>query len=297
MMNKTIKILRFLAVLVISAGASGMEEFFDDLHYSGSADSLLKARSWHIADGKSGPPAGAFYSAAQITFSADPQNPENRIMYLAAGTEGPEESWRLARIETDLLFHEGIYAARVYFDNKLRKDRDGNLQAFYTINRLRFPDDSLYSECDMEYLPYDSWDQNGNTKSKLYLNTWESYREHPWRPELCSDTLQLSLQGWHLLLFQVHGGNCVRYYIDRSGVPLAEHCVNRRGATVYPESPMQIAFTNRMVSPGKDGKYRESRMAVDWVYFSADTVLNADAVLQRIRELQRGKLHFLKTIQ
>lgn len=60
---------------------------------------------------------------------------------------------------------------------------------------------------------------------------------------------------------------------------------------------MQIAFTNRMVSPGKDGKYRESRMAVDWVYFSADTVLNADAVLQRIRELQRGKLHFLKTIQ
>lgn len=124
-MNKTIKILRFLAVLVISAGASGMEEFFDDLHYSGSADSLLKARSWHIADGKSGPPAGAFYSAAQITFSADPQNPENRIMYLAAGTEGPEESWRLARIETDLLFHEGTYAARVYFDNKLRKDRGG----------------------------------------------------------------------------------------------------------------------------------------------------------------------------
>jgi hypothetical protein len=266
-------------------------EFFDDFHYYSPSDSLLVLRGWQIAEGNTGPPAGAYYSAAQISFESDKKNAENRIMYLKAEHS---EMDRNARIETPSCFYEGTYAARVFFDNSLRKRRDGNVQAFYTINRLRFPNDSLYSECDMEYLPYDTWHPENN-RSKLYLSTWASYQEDPWQADLRSDTLQGSLHGWHLLLIQICDGSCVRYFLDKSENILAEHCYSESGSSVYPDTPMRIAFTNRIILSGQYPDLRESRMGVDWIYFNADTCMGPEQVLNRIRELQRDGIPFYQT--
>ncbi len=276
-------------------------EFFDDFSYRSNRDSLLQRNGWNIVDGIHGPPRGAHYSRDNISFSEDPRHAENRVMYLRVSTADTPESMLLSRIETPPVFYEGTYAARVYFDNALRKTRDGNIQTFYAINTLRFPNDSLYSECDMEYLPYDVWHAEGNTKSKLYLNTWETYQEDPWKADLASDTLYQHQSGWHILLFQVANGHSVIYYLDKEKEPLAEHCRSPQGSPVYPESPMRIAFANWIiarpgVSPGDSEQRRSSVMGVDWVYFAQNTALAVPDVIRRVRELQKASVGHLDTL-
>ena len=276
-------------------------EFFDDFDYESPGDPLLAVRGWRVAEGILSPPPRTRYAAANVRFAEDPSYPGNMVMYLKAVTENSHASMVLARVESEMRFHEGTYAARVFFDNALRRTRDANIQTFYTINELRFPGDTLYSECDMEYLSWDIWNTAGNTRSKLYLNTWETYREVPWMPDMASDTLHRHQSGWHTLLFRAVNGHSVQYYLDKGKEALAEHRYSPAGSTVYPESPMRMAFANWIIlrpgsSPGDSPQRRESVMGVDWCYFAADTALSAGEVLRRVRELQKASTDFLDTL-
>ncbi|MDZ7796887.1 MAG: hypothetical protein U5N56_07530 [Candidatus Marinimicrobia bacterium] len=292
-----------LCAAVLTLGADFPRgEFFDDFHYADPADSLILENGWNIVDGIHGPPRGAHYSRDNISFSEDSRHAENRFMYLTASTQNIPESMVLARIESALIFHEGTYAARVFFDNHLRKTRDGNVQTFYTINTLRFPNDTLYSECDMEYLPYDLWHADGNTKSKLYLSTWGTYQEDPWKAVHASDTLYQHQAGWHVLLFQVTGGKSVTYFLDRYEKAIAEHYRSPQGLSVYPESLMRISFANWIiarpgVSPGISEERRESMMGVDWIYHAKDTALTVPQVIQRVREMQKASVYHVNTME
>lgn len=291
-----------ICISVIPGKEAGWPEFFDDFSYSGNGDSLIQKNGWNIIDGIHSPPRGAYYSGENIVFSDDPGNPENRFMYLTASTQNSPESMVLARIESALMFYEGTYAARVFFDNHLRKTRDGNVQTFYTINTLRFPNDTLYSECDVEYLPYDLWHADGNTKSKLYLSTWGTYQENPWKAVLASDTLYQHQAGWHILLFQVTDGKSVKYFLDRHEGAIAEHYRSPEGLSVYPESSMRISFANWIiarpgVSPGMSEKRRQSMMGVDWVYHAKDTALTVPQVIRRVREMQKASVFYVNTMQ
>ncbi len=302
MLSSVVKIFYLIASSLLFAQNVAVREFFDDFNYTDSRDTLLHQRGWTLVDGKRGPPEGAQYSQENIIFAADARHPENRNMYLLTSTTNTRESMRLARIETAIMFHEGTYAARIFFDNSMRKTQDANIQTFYAINRLAFPGDSMYSECDIEYLPFDVWNTEGNTKSKLYLSTWETYREEPWFADHAVDTLAQHQAGWHILLFQVTNGNSVKYYIDNKPEALVEHCCSPMGSSVYPESPMQIAFANwifinNTVALGKSTISRTSRMGVDWVYHIKDSALSVNEVKRRVRELQKQSVHFIFTIR
>ena len=78
-------------------------------------------------------------------------------------------------------YFEGTYAARVRFTDQPVEGPDGDVvvQTFYAVSPLRFDFDPEYSELDWEYLPNGGW---GDTKTRLYGVTWQTWRSSPGRP-------------------------------------------------------------------------------------------------------------------
>ncbi len=276
-----------------------LKEFFDDFTYSSHKDNALTAFGWDIVDGISGPPANARYKKENITFSADPNNSLNRFMLLTTHTTHAFDSMTLARIESDMIFLEGTYAARVYFDNTPTNYQDGNIETFYSINTLKYPNDPDYAECDFEYLPYNIWG-GGNTGHTMYLSTWETYQEAPWDPNNASTALTSDLSGWHTLLFQATNGHSVGYFID--GIFQGEHILSNKNDSVYPETPMQIAFANWIwtgpnhMGLGSSSKNRSCTMKVDWVFHAKEEVLNTAQVNHLINDFRDQSIQRFNSI-
>ncbi len=269
--------------------ASQPKEVFDDFNYLNTDDSLFVAHGWIAVDGINAPPSGADYDKSLISFESDPKQPGEKWMILRAVAGVSREKLRLSRVESADRFYEGTYAARVFFDNALRKTQDGNIQTFYLITPLNYPNDTLYSECDIEYLPYDIWHPNNNKRSAVYASTWETYQPEPYVPDYAMSTAKRNLYGWHTLIIEVIDGK-VKYYIDRSEQPFAVHEFSDKGSTVYPESDMQVAFANWIsVLSEKHQQSRSSTMKVDWFYHAADTSMGFYEILRRVNELRKLK--------
>ena len=273
------------------------QEFFDDFNYTNSQDTLLSQHGWTAVHGTNAPPSGAIYSRDLISFGLAQPGSDNRLMILKARTNGEIANIELSRLETQPVFREGTYAAQVFFDHALRKTKDGNIQTFYLISTLRFPSDTLYSECDIEYLPYDVWRRSEYTHSSVYFATWETYQPEPFIPDYTLNSQQLNLSGWHILIIRIFDGK-VSYSLDRSDEPLFVHEFSPIGSTVYPESLMQLAFANWITATSNEfTERRESGLQVDWVYHAADTTLGFFEIRRRVNELRKSNILFLNDLK
>jgi hypothetical protein len=271
-------------------------EFFDDFSYKNPQDPALQEHNWTIVSGIDAPPANTTYLAENIRFDEDPDDSQNRIMHLLASCQSDRESFRLSRIQSDHIFFEGTYACRIHFDNAMAKTKDGNIQAFYTISPIMEINDSSYSECDFEYLPYDIWNSDGNTKPAYYLSTWEIYNSTPLINDYASDATKKKLKGWHLIVIQIADGK-VSYYLDKNNKPVGTHSLSPLGSDVYPESHMQIAFANWISSHSEDkNKKRSSTMKVDWIYHVENEIVSLNEVYHRVRLMQKDEVKYLNTL-
>lgn len=289
-MKRFIILLCMISLVYWSSVPAG--EFFDDFNYRSADDPLLDAHGWTVVDGRNAPPAGAVYSRALIRFALAQPGSDNRIMILGARTDGQIENIELSRIENRPVFREGTYAAQLFFDHALRRTLDGNVQTFYLISPFCSGSDSLYSECDAEYLPCDVWSGPESRQGALHFTTWEIFRERPFKEDKVSTLLPMPMPGWHILIIRIAGGR-VAYYLDKSTEPSAVHEFSRAGSTVYPESFMHLNFANWLTSTSPDFTWRrESSFKVDWVYHAEDTVLVYSEIMKRVDSLRANSLFY-----
>ena len=291
--------MKYLVSLFLTCSfllASPLNEFFDDFNYESSGDTLLLQHDWTVVHGVNAPPAGSNYSRDLVTFEQAQPGSNNRLMVLKAKTDGQIKNMELSRIEAPPVFREGTYAAQVFFDHAMRKTWDGNIQTFYLISPLKYPIDSSYSECDIEYLPYNVWSKDNNMRSRVYFSTWESYCTSPYFVDHALDSREMNLWGWHILIIRISDGQ-VYYSLDKSEESLITHKYSPDGSTVYPESFMHLAFANWITSTSPDfSGWRESSLKVDWVYHAADTTLNFYEIRRRVNALRNASQYYVNTL-
>jgi hypothetical protein len=270
--------------------SAGSGLFFDDFDYAGADDPRLAARHWTVRSEAGGPGvAGATWCC--VSFVDDPERAGNRLLQLEASAGG--SNTKQSEIEQSRRFHEGTYAARVFFSDAPVSGPDGDqvVEAFFTITPLAFDLDLDYGETDFEYLPNGGW---GVTGSSLYMTTWETYQNDPWKADNVSERLSQSTAGWHDLVIQVAGGvaqGTVTYYLD--GVRKASH-----PARYYPETPLNVNFNLWFVNGGlvTGAGPRTYVQQVDYFYYAGREVLDPAAVTARVRAYRESGTRFVDTV-
>lgn len=253
---------------------SGQTYMFDDFNYSGVNDAQLAAfNKWSIVQGRSGPPEGGIYSKDNITFITDPASTDNKLMTLSTTVNGATKATTHSRLETNGFdYFEGTYAARVYFAETPFTYRDANIQTFYTIVASSLgANGAKYSELDFEYMASDQWGIAAN-KQVMYMTAWNRYIPEPWQAWKNYFASQKSWEGWHTCVVSCTNKKDVKFFID--GVSYGSMSVtDNDGTSVYPRSPMQVAFANWIWNEqvGNSTTSRTTTMQVDWVLFCKDT--------------------------
>lgn len=275
-------------------------EFFDDFTYE-SRDQLAGG-TWRITRNETRGDGlyGSRFSHANINFEEDLTNPENMFLTVKTKIQGPligRNSATAGEIMTvGDWFRDGTYVARIRFDNGNFGDPrrcfpDLTIQSFYTIKRLECQPE--YSECDFEFYPWDSWDDNGDPTPSMHYTTYaefcidnEGIRRDNWSDDI--DDPDGRLLDWSLLKLTVMGGQ-VTYEIDNIPWCVPPHVVSESGASVYPDTLMHMALANwtfhRAFSNGPN-PHRETTMKVDWVYHCKDRTMTMAQVEARVAELR-----------
>jgi uncharacterized protein (DUF2141 family) len=272
---------------------------FDDFTYSGVTDGQLSSfNKWSIVNGTSGPPEGGQYRSDNIAFIADPASATNKLMTLSTTVNGQTKATTHARIETSgFEYFEGTYSARVYLSDVPFTYKDGNVQTFYSIvNSSLANDGSRYSELDfVEYMAADKWGISPDNKV-LYITSWNRYIPEPWQAWKRYFSYQQSYAGWHTFTASCTDGVNVKYWIDND-YKGAQSTTDNDGTSVYPRSPMQVAFANWIWNSvvGTNTANRTTTMQVDWVLFSKNQELTpqqveAQVATYRSQGLQRRNL-------
>jgi len=248
--------------------------FFDDFNYASAAD--MERNGWILrtAPGWPGVP-GAQWGGNVTVGVVDPDDPKNRLIRMSASTD--RSTTRQAQFCHQRKYHEGTYAARVYWRDAPVSGPDGDqvVETFYLIAPLRAPLDENYSEVDFEYLANGGW---GSPEKTLFVTTWETFRPEPeWLQINTSRPVEgVSREGWHTLVVHV-ANQQVTYFIDDE--PLATH-----GEPYYPEEPMSINF-NLWFIKDQFAASREPRtwqQKVDWVFHAAGQLVSPAKVREKI---------------
>jgi hypothetical protein len=274
-----------LAGCALPAPPVPSELFFDDFSQADAA--ALAAQGWAVRT-RAGHPGieGAAWAADAARLVDDPAQPGNRLLRLAARTDGTPQGTAQAQLCHQRKYFEGTYAARVRFSDRPVEGPDGDVvvQTFYAVSPLRFDFDPEYSELDWEYLPNGGW---GDEKTRLYGVSWQTVALKPWKAHNQSLQVFRALEGWHVLAMQVAGGH-VRWFLD--GVQVEQH-----GGRNYPAVPMSINF-NLWFSPGGQlpgvATTRVWQQEVDWVLHARNRVLSPADIDAAVRGLRaRGVAH------
>jgi hypothetical protein len=271
-------LLTLLAFWGTAAWASP-ERFFDDFSYADT--DAMQAKGWTPRN-KAGHPGveGATWSAVQFSLLDDPLSKGNRLLRLAASTDGTGAGTTQAQLCHVRKYLEGTYAARIRFSDQPVAGIDGDpvIQTFYAVTPLKHDFDPNFSEMDWEYLPNGGW---GSEKTRLYGIAWQTVQLNPWQAHNQQHEEFGSLDGWHQLMMQVSEGR-VKLFLD--GRQIATH-----GGRTYPVSPMSINF-NLWFSPGgllaKTEQPRRYEQDVDWVFHARNEVLSpaqVDAEVAKFR--------------
>ena len=259
--------------------------FFDD--FSQRDIAALQADGWRLREKKGHPGIeGAAWGPDTVALVEEAQS-GNRLLRLAARTDGTPEGTAHAQLCHHRKYLEGTYAARVRFTDAPAAGPDGDVivQTFYAVSPLRFDFDPEYSELDWEYLPNGGWN---DARTRLNGVTWQTVSLNPWKAYNQPHQTFRSLDGWHVLMMQVGDGKA-RWYLD--GVLVDEH-----GGRNYPVVPMSINF-NLWFSPGgllpAETAKRTYHQDVDWVFHARNRLLSpaeVDAAVKRLREARIGHL-------
>lgn len=291
MMKPAIKIPLLLAALLCSIGAYAAKDapiMFDDFSYKTFVDATKNG--WQIRT-QTGHPGikGAKWWQEGVSFHLDSLDHNNTVMRLTSKTDGSAENTRHTQVCHKRKYREGIYAARVFFNDKPQygPDGDGVVETFYAISPLAAPMDPNYSEMDFEYLANGGWGEGNKT---LFATSWETFKLNPFTKVNEYSTLQNSLQGWNTLLLKVTD-NRLRYYVN--GKLFADH-----GPEVYPEVAMSINFNLWFISEQivQSTEMRQYYQDIDWVYFSQDTTLNTQAITQKVAQLRSKQIQHMDTV-
>lgn len=287
----------------------GQTKMFDDFNYESVNDPAITSfNKWSIVTGSNGPPTGALYLKENIAFKADPNLAGNSLITLSTTVDGQSKATTNSRIETSGFdYFEGTYASRVYVSDVPFNYQDANIQTFYTIvSHLLGNDGSVYSELDFEYMASDHWGIAAK-QPVMYLTSWNRYIPDPWQAWKRYFAYQESFQGWHDFVVSCTDGVNVKYWIDGEYMG-AMATTDSDGTSVYPRSPMQVAFANWIwnyaVGPSTDD--RTTTMEVDWVLFVKDQEVSTQQVLSNvndyrskgiIRENLNGELAYGNVVQ
>lgn len=285
------RLLLLTLVLLNGLVVLGQVKMFDDFNYQSINDPALSSfNKWGIVNGTSGPPEGAYYSRDNITFKPDPNLAGNSLMTLSTTVDGQSKAITNSRIETSgFEYFEGTYASRVYVSDVPFDYQDANIQTFYTIvSHLLGNDGSVYSELDFEYMASDHWGISAK-QPVMYLTSWNRYIPDPWQAWKRYFAYQESFQGWHDFVVSCTDGVNVKYWIDGEYMG-AMATTDSDGTSVYPRSPMQVAFANWIwnfaVGPSQDD--RTTTMEVDWVLFVKDQAVLTEQVLSMVGDYRSG---------
>lgn len=272
-----------------AAATPAAQLWFDDFSYRSAPELAQGGWTPRTTPGHPGVP-GAAWSAEAVSVLDDPDQRGNRLLRLAARTDGTPAGTTQAQLCHARKYLEGTYAARVRFRDQPSSGADGDpvVQTFYAVSPLRFDFDPAFSEIDWEYLPNGGW---GSERTRLYGITWQTVRVEPWQAHNQSHEEFASVDGWHLLVMQVAGGR-TRHYLD--GRLLAEH-----GGRNYPVVPMTVSF-NLWFSPGglmpASAEPRVYEQDVDWVFHARGQVLSPQQVTRQVRALRRKGVAQLDTV-
>lgn len=287
--------------------------FFDDFSYTDNSDNKIEKRGWEIINHNSSPPCReSQYRKEMVSFEKDLNLQGNKLLVLSTIVSSDINKIKFSRMETNKntmkIFREGIYAARVKFDNNPAQFKDGNVETFYAINDNRC-NDRKYSECDFEYLPFDVWDKTGNRSSSLHLASWEAHGCIGTGPDRCETDIALVSDGWELLKFEVLDGENVKYFLGDHLLDI--HNTSNQGHSVYPDSDMQIAFANWVWAKkpceyqiGDSLELRVSNFKVDFVFYlqkelniSSGYNLTADAIKSIVNQLREAGINYANTVR
>ena len=241
--------------------------FFDDFNYSSLED--LAGGGWIIRT-KPGLPglSAAHWGPETVSVADDPDQPGNRVMRMAARTDGTADGTYQSQVCHQRKYLEGTYATRVHFSDVPTQGPDGDslVQTFYVISPLRYGYDPKFSELDWEYLPNGGW---GDPKTRIYSTSWQTIRIEPWDSFNHAREEKRTLAGWHILMMQVADGKS-RFFLDGAQI-------DESGGRNYPVVPMSINFNIWYIANGllPDTKApRAYNQDVDWVFHAKDRVMS-----------------------
>lgn len=261
---------------------------FDDFNYQNFIQA--QENGWMVRT-ETGHPGikGAHWWKEGVTFHPDELNHANFVMRLTSKTDGTAINTRQTQVCHQRKYREGTYAARVYFNDQPQygPDGDGIVETFYAISPLKAPMDKDYSEMDFEYLANGGW---GEGNHALFATSWETFQLKPWTKVNQYDAVRNSLHGWNLLVLHAKG-DTLSYYIN--GKLFAQH-----GPEVFPEAPMSINFNLWFIQEQliKNPTMRQYYQDVDWVYFSKDTQLTSQQVIEQVMHLRKNNVTHHDTV-
>ncbi|WP_438291946.1 cellulose binding domain-containing protein [Streptomyces sp. HUAS TT7] len=255
---------------------------FDNFHYSGPGDPALSANGWQIRAGAGGPGIHDTWSAAGISFPAQPTAQGGQGLQLRVTTDGTKQGTRQAELQSKPNFTSGTIAARVYLSDKPTSGRNGDHinQSFFAISPVHTS--PKYSELDYEYMPNGGWGAPG---PRLDTTSW---RNGDGRPEnrVTRDTKQ-RLEGWHTLMITAANG-VVTYSMD--GRELF-----RSDSKYFPRERMGIHFSAWLVDLPFKGP-RTWDMKVNWLYYQADKAASLPEVQKAVDGFYAGGTHYVNTL-
>jgi hypothetical protein len=277
-----------LCLALPTARAQEPQLLFDDFSYAQPAE--LGSNGWIVRTEVGWPGVqNATWGMERLSFHDDPEQPGNRFVRMSSETDGSGVNTRQSQFCHARKYFEGTYAARVFFRDAPSFGPDGDqvVQTFYTIAPQKAPMDPDYSEQDFEYLPNGGW---GQPELTMFGTTWETFQLEPWIQDNVSTRLHGSLQGWHTLVLQIHGGN-VKYFVD--GRPLGNHA-----GKVYPEVPMSINFNLWFTREGAipSSEPRQYQEDIDWVFHQSGSALSHAEVIAKVAALRGEGVKFRDTV-
>jgi hypothetical protein len=261
-----------IVCMFIALNVSAQAIVFDDFLYSGADDPAIESfNQWTIVHGTNGPPSGANYLTSNVTFTDD------GLLQLTCSNSGTVSSATHARLESkDVVYFEGTYAARVFFDDSPHEFKDPVIQTFYAISPSSGGQNpATYAEVDFEYLPWDAWNglYNDNYNHAMWMSSYESAKVLASGLDNDHHYVKEAIGGqWHTLLFRFTDGTHVEYFIDGD----LKATLSRRssdGVSVYPDYNMLVSFANWGYPPiegtsfGSSASLRSSTMKVDWFVY------------------------------
>ncbi len=264
---------------------------WDDFTYTSNTDPNLATMHLTLRDVQNEGPgiAGATWSPNNISFLDDPNTSGNRLVQLQSSTMGTGATTSEAEIHYPIKFFEGTYATRIFFNDTPASGADGDhvVTTYFTIcvPCLTYNLDPNYRENDFEYLPNGGW---GVTGSHMYITTWETFQETPWKAVNASNNIAASFAGWHTLVMTVSGGH-VKYYID--GALKFDH-----SGIYYPEGVMSINYNLWFIDGATSTTPRVWQQRMDWTYYAQGVELTPAQVDSIVANYKASNIARLDTV-